>query len=65
MKSFKPIGLSLGFLAGTTFGSGIAFLFRFAPLPLMWCVSLCGVAGMLFGLLTAIIRQSRIEEHRP
>ncbi|PZT52798.1 hypothetical protein [Paenibacillus silvae] len=64
MKSLKPIGLSLGFLAGTTFGSGIAFLFRFAPLPLMYCVSLCGVVGMLFGLLTAIIRQSRIQEHK-
>ncbi|MGP3786510.1 hypothetical protein [Paenibacillus sp. 1A_MP2] len=29
MKLTKEIGISLGFLAGTTFGSGIAFCFAF------------------------------------
>ncbi|QKS59470.1 hypothetical protein HUB98_26870 [Paenibacillus barcinonensis] len=62
MKSHKPIGLSLGFLAGTTLGSGIAFLLRLAPYPLMCCVALCGLAGMVSGLLTAMIRQNRIQK---
>ncbi|WP_434751886.1 hypothetical protein [Paenibacillus amylolyticus] len=62
MKSSKHLGISLGFLAGTTFGSGIAFLFRFEPLPLMLCVTMCGLAGILCGLLTITIWNSRVQE---
>ncbi|WP_342555263.1 hypothetical protein [Paenibacillus sp. FSL R7-0652] len=64
MKSSTQLGAALGFLAGTTFGSGIAFLLRFEPVPLMLCVTLCGLTGMLTGLLTVTVRnrRSRLQE---
>ncbi|SCY74245.1 hypothetical protein SAMN05720606_108222 [Paenibacillus polysaccharolyticus] len=63
MKSFKHLGVALGFLAGTTFGSGIAFLFRFSPVQLMLSVALFGIAGILSGLLTSKIWYNQIQEH--
>ncbi|KAA8784387.1 hypothetical protein EC604_11075 [Paenibacillus amylolyticus] len=62
MKTSKHLGIALGFLAGTTFGSGIAFLFRFSPVQLMLSVALCGLAGILSGLLTSKIWYNRIQE---
>ncbi|RAW17260.1 MULTISPECIES: hypothetical protein [Paenibacillus] len=50
MKLTKEIGISLGFLAGTTFGSGIAFLFRFQAYEVMASVALFGIAGAITGL---------------
>ena len=62
MKASKHLGIALGFLAGTTFGSGIAFLFRFAPVQLMLCVTLCGLAGIFSGLLSIRMWYSRVQE---
>lgn len=53
MKFTKDIGIALGFLAGTTLGSGISFLFRFQPSHLMGTVAICGLAGVIAGLWTA------------
>jgi hypothetical protein len=50
MKLTKEIGISLGFLAGTTFGSGAAFLFHFQAYELMTSVTLFGIAGAIAGL---------------
>ncbi|MGO4529251.1 hypothetical protein AB4Z30_09240 [Paenibacillus sp. 2TAF8] len=60
MKSSKHLGIALGFLAGTTFGSGIAFLFRFEPVQLMFCVAICGLIGTISGLLTIPLWHSRV-----
>ncbi|WP_342773020.1 hypothetical protein [Paenibacillus zeisoli] len=46
----KSAGLSLGFLAGTTFGSGISFLLSWQSYDLVLLVSLCGAAGAFAGL---------------
>ncbi|WP_068619893.1 hypothetical protein [Paenibacillus tuaregi] len=50
MGTEKSVGLSLGFLAGTTFGSGISFLLGWQSYDLIILVSLCGAAGALAGL---------------
>ncbi|NMO95417.1 hypothetical protein [Paenibacillus lemnae] len=46
----KDIGLSLGLLAGTTFGSGIGFLWNWQSYDLVWSVSIFGMLGMSAGL---------------
>ncbi|MFC9707689.1 hypothetical protein JNUCC31_25690 [Paenibacillus sp. JNUCC31] len=50
MKLAKETGISLGFLAGTTLGSGIAFLFRFQANEVMASVGLFGIVGAIAGL---------------
>ncbi|KQY88149.1 hypothetical protein ASD24_25870 [Paenibacillus sp. Root52] len=53
MKLDKNIGISLGFLAGTTFGSGVAFLFRLQSYGVMGSVAVFGMIGALAGLFIA------------
>ncbi|PQP82339.1 hypothetical protein C0Q44_12830 [Paenibacillus sp. PCH8] len=59
MKLTKETGISLGFLAGTTFGSGIAFLFQFQSVDVIASVTLFGIAGAIAGLLMAVILHQR------
>ncbi len=49
----KDIGISLGFLAGTTFGSGVAFLFRLQSYGVMGSVAIFGMIGAFAGLFIA------------
>ncbi len=53
MKLDKDIGISLGFLAGTTFGSGVAFLFRLQSYGVMGSVAIFGMIGAITGLVIA------------
>ncbi|MBR2564378.1 MAG: hypothetical protein IKE29_07130 [Paenibacillus sp.] len=62
MRSYRHVGIALGFLGGTTLGSGISFLFRLEPVQLMLCVTLCGLGGILAGLLVFSAWQSRFQE---
>ncbi|WP_440118598.1 hypothetical protein [Paenibacillus sp. QZ-Y1] len=55
----KETGISLGFLAGTTFGSGIAFLFRYQSYEVIASVAIFGIAGALAGLCTAVKLRQR------
>ncbi|MEF2968408.1 hypothetical protein V3851_21465 [Paenibacillus sp. M1] len=55
MKRIQPIGLALGFLAGTTLGSGIAFLMSWQPVTLMLSVAGFGLAGAALGGIAAWI----------
>ncbi|WP_145319427.1 MULTISPECIES: hypothetical protein [Paenibacillus] len=59
MKLTKELGVSLGFLAGTTFGSGIAFLFRLQSVEVIASVTLFGIAGAIAGIIMAIILRQR------
>ncbi|MFX3647490.1 MAG: hypothetical protein ACE3K2_26770 [Paenibacillus sp.] len=59
MKLTKELGISLGFLAGTTFGSGIAFLFRLQSVEVIASVSLFGIAGAITGVIMAVILRQR------
>ncbi|WP_458462910.1 hypothetical protein [Paenibacillus sp.] len=59
MKITKESGISLGFLAGTTFGSGIAFLFRLQSVEVVASVTLFGIAGAVAGIITAVIMRQR------
>ncbi|MGO4730119.1 hypothetical protein [Paenibacillus sp. 2KB_22] len=59
MKLTKELGISLGFLAGTTFGSGIAFLFRLQSVEVIASVTLFGIAGAITGLIMAVILRQR------
>jgi len=59
MKFTKDIGIALGFLAGTTLGSGISFLFRFQPNHLMGTVAICGLAGVIAGFWAAAYLQQQ------
>ncbi|WP_154895994.1 hypothetical protein [Paenibacillus illinoisensis] len=63
MQLGKDTGLSLGFLAGTTLGSGIAFLFQFQAYEVVGSVSLFGIIGALSGLWTAIFLRQRQRQH--
>ncbi|WP_339241093.1 hypothetical protein MKX40_09710 [Paenibacillus sp. FSL R5-0517] len=59
MKLTNELGISLGFLAGTTFGSGIAFLFRLQSVEVIASVTLFGIAGAITGLIMAVILRQR------
>ncbi|WP_338708326.1 hypothetical protein [Paenibacillus amylolyticus] len=59
MKLTKELGISLGFLAGTTFGSGIAFLFCLQSVEVVASVTLFGIAGAIAGIITAVILRQR------
>jgi len=59
MKLTKELGISLGFLAGTTFGSGVAFLFRLQSFEVVASVTLFGIAGAIAGIISVIMRQRR------
>ncbi|MCP1183332.1 hypothetical protein [Paenibacillus sp. 1781tsa1] len=59
MKLTKELGISLGFLAGTTLGSGIAFLFRLQSVEVIASVTLFGIAGAITGLIMAVILRQR------
>ncbi|WFR62008.1 hypothetical protein P9222_27610 [Paenibacillus amylolyticus] len=59
MKLTKELGISLGFLAGTTFGSGIAFLFRLQSVEVIASVTLFGIAGAIAGIIMAVILRHR------
>ncbi|WP_055108786.1 hypothetical protein [Paenibacillus ihumii] len=50
MRWNNQAGMALGFLAGTTFGSGIGFLLRWQSYDLVAIVSACGVLGTAAGL---------------
>ncbi|MCW3792429.1 hypothetical protein OM416_12605 [Paenibacillus sp. LS1] len=63
MKLTKELGISLGFLAGTTFGSGIAFLFRLQSFEVVASVTLFGIAGAIAGIITAVIMRQRRHQH--
>ncbi|MGM1019752.1 MAG: hypothetical protein ACQEXV_04210 [Bacillota bacterium] len=47
MKFRTDIACALGLLAGTTFGSGIAFLFGWQAYQALTSVSIFGVAGIM------------------
>ncbi|MET3209190.1 UNVERIFIED_CONTAM: hypothetical protein ABIC26_002134 [Paenibacillus sp. PvR008] len=47
MKFRADIACALGLLAGTTFGSGIAFLFGWQAYRALTSVSVFGVAGIM------------------
>ncbi|KKO52827.1 hypothetical protein [Paenibacillus sp. DMB20] len=53
----NDIGMALGLLAGTTFGSGIGFLLSWQSYNLVGSVALCGLLGVFAGLWYA--RKSR------
>lgn len=59
----NDIGLSLGLLAGTTFGSGVGFLFSWQSYQLVGSVALFGVLGAVAGLWYA--RKSRRARQSP
>ncbi|WHX50759.1 hypothetical protein QNH46_08975 [Paenibacillus woosongensis] len=52
MKWNSQAGMALGFLAGTTFGSGIGFLLHWHSYDLVAIVSACGVIGTAAGVWT-------------
>lgn len=59
LKSLTPAGLAVGFLAGTTLGSGLSFLMEWQPSRLVLTVALLGLAGAILGSGTAAyIRRS-------
>ncbi|WP_025717489.1 hypothetical protein [Paenibacillus sp. 1-18] len=47
MKYRTDIACSLGLLAGTTFGSGIAFLFGWQAYQALTSVTVFGIAGII------------------
>ncbi|GAA0133718.1 hypothetical protein YSY43_05580 [Paenibacillus sp. YSY-4.3] len=49
MKWNSQAGMALGFLAGTTFGSGIGFLLHWQSYDMVAIVSACGVIGAAAG----------------
>ncbi len=49
MRTDPWIGPALGFLAGTTFGSGLAFLLGWQGYQVVSSVSIFGLAGALSG----------------
>lgn len=53
MKSLTPAGLACGFLAGTTFGSGLSFLFEWRENKLILSVGLLGLGGTMLGYVAA------------
>ncbi|MBU5673949.1 hypothetical protein [Paenibacillus brevis] len=53
LKSLTPAGLAIGFLAGTTLGSGLSFLMEWQPNRLILTVALLGLAGAALGSGTA------------
>lgn len=55
----KKIGASLGLLAGTTFGSGISFLFRLQTYDLVWSVTIGGLIGIALGISISILVNPR------
>ncbi|MGF9698283.1 hypothetical protein [Paenibacillus sp. MABNR03] len=59
MQLGKDTGISLGFLAGTTLGSGIAFLFQFRAYEVIGSVAFFGIIGALAGLWTAVVLHQR------
>lgn len=63
MQLGKDTGLSLGFLAGTTLGSGIAFLFQFQAYEVISSVAFFGIVGALSGLGTAVFLRQRQRQH--
>lgn len=52
MRFRTDVACSLGFLAGTTFGSGIGFLFRWQGYDTVISVAVCGILGVLVGVFT-------------
>lgn len=59
LKSLTPAGLAIGFLAGTTLGSGVSFLMEWQPSRLVLTVTLLGLTGAFLGLgAAACIRRS-------
>ncbi|MFD3257922.1 hypothetical protein ACE3MQ_04835 [Paenibacillus lentus] len=50
MKWNSQAGMALGFLAGTTFGSGVGFLLHWQSYNLVAIVSACGVLGAVAGI---------------
>ncbi|WP_410769742.1 hypothetical protein [Fontibacillus sp. BL9] len=50
MKIEPLMGAAFGFLAGTTFGSGLAFIMRWPSYPLIVSVSIFGLAGVIIGV---------------
>lgn len=51
MKTDALNGPAIGFLAGTTFGSGLAFLLGWQAYQVVSSVSIFGVAGVLLGVI--------------
>ncbi|MEC0180811.1 hypothetical protein P4H61_04805 [Paenibacillus peoriae] len=51
MKYRTDIACSLGLLAGTTFGSGIAFLFGWQAYRALTSVSVFGIAGVIITIV--------------
>ncbi|WP_019640345.1 hypothetical protein [Paenibacillus fonticola] len=50
MKWDTKAAMAAGFLAGTTFGSGIGFLLHWQSYDLVTIVSVSGVAGAIGGI---------------
>ncbi|RCX21794.1 hypothetical protein DFP94_102553 [Fontibacillus phaseoli] len=50
MKIKQLTGPAFGFLAGTTFGSGLAFIMRWQSYTLIASVSVIGLAGVIIGV---------------
>lgn len=50
MKWNSQAGMALGFLAGTTFGSGAGFLLHWQSYNLVTIVSVCGILGAATGI---------------
>ncbi|MCA1291660.1 hypothetical protein LBW89_01380 [Paenibacillus sp. alder61] len=55
MKANRLIGPACGFLGGTTFGSGLAFLLGWMSYPVIASVSFFGLSGAVLGALAVKI----------
>ncbi|CAM2963272.1 hypothetical protein PASE110613_09845 [Paenibacillus sediminis] len=62
MKIGKDVGASLGFLAGTTLGSGISFLYSMTATPTITTVSVFGVIGTALGIMTSMMLQRKAND---
>ncbi|MFB5267478.1 hypothetical protein ACE41H_11895 [Paenibacillus enshidis] len=51
MKVAKDTACALGWLAGTTLGSGIAFLLQWQSYDAVWSVAIGGAAGTMIALV--------------
>lgn len=61
MKANRLVGPACGFLAGTTFGSGIAFLQEWTSYPLIASVTFFGLSGAALGAIAAKIVRKQMD----
>ncbi|WP_334075904.1 hypothetical protein [Paenibacillus sp. A14] len=61
MQANRLIGPACGFLGGTTFGSGIAFLLGWTSYSVIASVSFFGLAGAALGAIAVKILQKQVD----